>query len=80
MEGVSRGFRGSRAGGDLGGTRARWRWLFRAVFSAVLIGVFWAPARGHVVPPEDYHPVAESYRRICFVLNLNPVALGSREV
>ena len=28
---------------------------------------------GHVIPPENLHPVAESYRRATFVLNLNPV-------
>ncbi len=30
-------------------------------------------ALGHVIPPEKLHPVAESYRRATFVLNLNPV-------
>ncbi len=28
---------------------------------------------GHVIPPENLHPVAEAYRRATFVLNLNPV-------
>jgi cytochrome c peroxidase len=27
----------------------------------------------HVIPPEKLHPVAESYRRLAFVLNSNPV-------
>ncbi|MCH7602951.1 MAG: cytochrome C [Planctomycetes bacterium] len=27
----------------------------------------------HIVPPENLHPVAESYRRTMFILNLNPV-------
>lgn len=27
----------------------------------------------HIVPAEKYHPVAESYRRMVFLLNLNPV-------
>ena len=31
------------------------------------------PASAHIVPPEKYHPVAESYRRLSFILNLNPV-------
>jgi len=31
------------------------------------------PARGHVVPPEKLHRVAEAYRRATFILNLNPV-------
>ncbi|MEM7351999.1 MAG: hypothetical protein AAF657_14460, partial [Acidobacteriota bacterium] len=30
-------------------------------------------ARAHIVPPEKLHPVAESYRRLSFHLNLNPV-------
>lgn len=30
-------------------------------------------ARAHVVPPEQFHPVVESYRRAMFLLNLNPV-------
>ena len=29
--------------------------------------------QAHIVPPEKFHPVAESYRRLCFLLNLNPV-------
>ena len=29
--------------------------------------------QAHIVPPEKFHPVAESYRRLCFFLNLNPV-------
>ena len=27
----------------------------------------------HIIPPEKYHPVAESYRRMNFMLNLNPI-------
>ena len=27
----------------------------------------------HIVPPEDLHPAAESYRRLAFLVNLNPV-------
>lgn len=30
-------------------------------------------SQGHIVPPEDLHPTAESFRRIEFFLNLNPV-------
>ncbi len=30
-------------------------------------------AHGHIIPPENLHPVAEAYRRATFVLNLNPV-------
>ena len=29
--------------------------------------------RAHIVPPENLHPVVESYRRMTFLLNLNPV-------
>jgi cytochrome c peroxidase len=28
---------------------------------------------GHIVPPEELVPVAESHRRLCFLLRLNPV-------
>ena len=31
------------------------------------------PVSAHIVPPEELHPVAESYRRASFILNLNPV-------
>lgn len=30
-------------------------------------------ALAHIIPPEELHPVAESYRRATFILNLNPV-------
>ena len=30
-------------------------------------------AFAHIIPPEELHPVAESYRRATFILNLNPV-------
>ena len=30
-------------------------------------------ASAHIVPPEDLHPQAESYRRLNFLLDLNPV-------
>ena len=30
-------------------------------------------AQAHVEPPEQFHPVVESYRRAMFLLNLNPV-------
>lgn len=30
-------------------------------------------SQAHIVPPEEYHPIAESYRRIAFMVNLNPV-------
>jgi len=31
------------------------------------------PVSAHIVPPENFHPVAEAYRRMTFMLNLNPV-------
>ncbi len=41
---------------------------------AAAVAVSLAPyALAHIVPPEDLHPVAESYRRMGFVLQLNPV-------
>lgn len=30
-------------------------------------------ARAHIVPVEEFHPMAEAYRRTAFVANLNPV-------
>ena len=39
-----------------------------------LIAAIAVPSRAHFVPPEDLHPVAESYRRMNFLLNLNPIA------
>ena len=44
-------------------------WLIAAVCAVALP---WG-VQAHIVPPEDLHPVAESYRRMSFVLNLNPV-------
>ena len=45
---------------------------------ALLLGVgllltTFGAASAHVVPPEELHPAAESYRRAGFILNLNPV-------
>ena len=34
-------------------------------------------ARAHIVPPQQLHPVASSYRRIEFLLNLNPIPWDS---
>ena len=31
------------------------------------------PASAHIVPPDDYHRVAEAQRKIAFFVNLNPV-------
>lgn len=37
--------------------------------------VLWStlPLQAHVVPPEQFHPAIESYRRQLFLLNLNPL-------
>ena len=42
-------------------------WILTALLSVV------GPAIAHIIPPEKLHPVAESYRRAGFLLNLNPV-------
>jgi cytochrome c peroxidase len=49
-------------------------WIVASAAGAVLAGVCIGAARAHIVPPEKLHSVAESYRRMTFVLNLNPVA------
>jgi len=43
---------------------------------AATLALTTSAVRGHVIPPENLHPVAESYRRATFVLNLNPVVWG----
>ena len=43
------------------------------VVGAAAIAGLIALAEAHIIPPEQYHPVAESYRRMTFMLNLNPV-------
>lgn len=51
--------------------------LSRSLPQLVLVGVIVAIAfqsRAHIVPPESLHPVVESYRRMNFLLNLNPIA------
>jgi hypothetical protein len=49
----------------------------RAAVAALILsaGLLARPgaARADIVPPEELHPAAESYRRAAFVLNLNPV-------
>ena len=48
------------------------RRLSRVWLAACLI-VGTSQVHGHIIPPEQLHPVAEAYRRANFVLNLNPV-------
>ncbi len=43
------------------------------LLAAGLLMMNFSPASAHIVPPEELHPVAESYRRASFILNLNPV-------
>ncbi len=43
------------------------------LLAAALLVMSFRPASAHIVPPEELHPVAESYRRTSFILNLNPV-------
>ena len=42
-----------------------------ALIAALVLGG--GLALGHIVPPEELDPIAESYRRLCFLLRLNPV-------
>ena len=42
-----------------------------AFCTAALVAV--PSARAHIVPAEQFDPLAESYRRLCFLLRLNPV-------
>ncbi len=43
-------------------------------FGLAAIGVAVSgPASAHIVPPDDYHRVAEAQRKIAFFVNLNPV-------
>ncbi len=51
----------------------RLRRLAASLCAALALGSIPQAARAHIVPPEDLHPVVESYRRLGFVLNLNPV-------
>jgi len=43
------------------------------LLAAIILTVFAAPAFSHVVPPEKFDPAVEGYRRMMFLLNLNPV-------
>ena len=43
------------------------------LLAAGLMVMGFSTASAHIVPPEELHPVAESYRRASFILNLNPV-------
>lgn len=50
--------------------------LLTATCIVALTAIFaseWTRVSAHIVPPEKFHPVAASYRRMMFLLNLNPV-------
>ena len=44
-----------------------------AVVAVLILLSLGGEIRAHIVPPEKLHPVVESYRRMTFLLNLNPV-------
>lgn len=46
-------------------------WRCKVLLIALLFSV--SDAGAHLVPPEQFHPIAEAYRRAKFVLNLDPV-------
>lgn len=43
------------------------------LFKSVFVVLFSVSSVAHIVPPEEFHPMAESYRRMTFMVNLNPV-------
>ncbi len=48
--------------------------IFRAGLAVtVCFGAWGSAGWAHIVPPEDLHPVAASYRRMTFMVNLNPI-------
>ena len=47
--------------------------------AAFALGPVAPTLQAHIVPPEKLHPVAESYRRMSFVLSLNPISWDAVE-
>ena len=47
--------------------------LVRAVVSLAALTALTTSVQAHIIPPEHFHPAVESYRRMTFVLNLNPI-------
>lgn len=43
------------------------------VYISIVLLLCSLQAEAHIVPAEEFHPMAESYRRIAFMVNLNPV-------
>lgn len=56
--------------------QARFAYFVACAATTWLVVAVFGPARraeAHIVPAEKLHPVVESYRRMTFLLNLNPV-------
>jgi len=48
--------------------------FFQSLIMLVVLSQLTAfKATAHIIPPENFHPVAESYRRMNFMLKLNPI-------
>ena len=48
--------------------------VFMCALGMAVIGVVISgPVSAHIVPPDEYHRVAEAQRKIAFFVNLNPV-------
>lgn len=47
--------------------------LMLIVLGSMALSLMLPQAEAHIVPPERLHPVTESYQRMGFLLNLNPV-------
>ncbi len=63
-----------------GALRERRRSLLLAALAvAGVAALSLPPAAAHIVPPERLHPVAESYRRLGFLVRLNPVPWAEAE-
>ena len=53
--------------------------ILLSVVLSILLFALEEMAVAHIVPPETLHPVAESYRRVDFLLGLNPVLWSAVE-
>jgi len=47
--------------------------FIRSLIMVLLLSLTAAQAPAHIIPPENFHPVAEGYRRVNFLLKLNPI-------
>jgi cytochrome c peroxidase len=50
----------------------------RVFLASAIVGLAFVTGtvQAHIIPPETIHPVAEVYRRVNFMLNLNPITWG----